>query len=63
MWFHVPPLQLTVTPRSGILGQLVLFDFGSFHMVRGLTVHVLNDQEARLLQHSQSTKAKKPQKP
>ena len=56
-------MQVTVMPRSGILGQLVLFDFGPFYMARGLTVHVLNDQEARLLQHSQSTKAKKPQKP
>jgi len=55
-------IQLTVTPRSGILGQLALFDFGAFHMVRGLTVHVLNDQEARLLQISQSTRPKKPQK-
>ena len=48
---------------SGILGQLVLFDFGLFYMARELTAHVLNDQEARLLQHSQLTKARKPQKP
>jgi len=58
-WVHV---KLTAMPRSGIIGQLVLFDFGTFHIVRGLTVYVLNDQEARLLQISQSTRAKKPQK-
>jgi len=26
-------------PQSGVLGQLVLFDFGLFYMARGLTVH------------------------
>ena len=63
VYFHVPPpIQLTAMPQSGILGQLVLFDFGTFHIVRGLTMYVLNDQEARLLQISQSTRPKKPQK-
>ena len=58
-----PTRQVSVTPRSGTLGQLVLFDFGSFHLVQALMVHVLSEQETKLLQSSQSKKGKEPQKP
>lgn len=43
------PPQVTLVPRSGLLGQLVAFDFGGFTMVRGLAVHVLTEQEVRIL--------------
>ena len=43
------PTQVTLVPRSGLLGQLVVFDFGSFIMIRGLAVHVLTEQESRML--------------
>ena len=40
-------LQISLKPRSGVLGQLVVFDFGSCYLVRGLSVHVLNEVEKK----------------
>ena len=42
-------LQISFKPRSGVLGQMVIFDFGNFYMIRYLCVHVINEQDRRLL--------------
>ena len=42
-------LQVAFRPRYGLLGQVVLFNFSTFQMVRCLSAHVVNEQEARLL--------------
>ena len=55
--------QISLKPRSGILGQLVVFDFGAFQLVRGLCVHVLKEHEASLLQNAGTPRQRKLEKP
>ena len=43
--------QIVFKPRSGVLGQSVLFNFGTFYMMRCLCVHVVNEQDRRTLLH------------
>ena len=40
-----------------------MFDFESFMMVRGLSVHVLTEQEIRLSELSETRDKNRPQKP
>ena len=54
---------MKLVPRSGLLGQLVVFDFESFLMVRGLSVHVLTEQELRLSELSETRDKSRPPKP
>lgn len=51
-------------PRSGVLGQMIIFDFGNFYMARYLCVHVINEQDKRLLASTtQRRPNNKPDKP
>ena len=60
---HTHTHQVKLIPRSGLLGQLIVFDFESFLMVRGLAVHVLTEQELRLAELSETRVNKRPPKP
>ena len=52
-----------VRTRIGVMGQTVLFDFGSFYMIRCLTVHVISEQEKQWNSSSTATAGKyKPDK-
>ncbi|XP_011406766.2 PREDICTED: probable helicase with zinc finger domain [Amphimedon queenslandica] len=52
-----------VRTRIGVMGQTVLFDFGSFYMIRCLTVHVASEQEKQWNSSSTATAGKyKPEK-
>ena len=42
-------LQISLKPRSGVLGQLVIFDFETFYLSRALSIHVLSEAERRLM--------------
>ena len=42
-------------PRYGLLGQVILFNFSTFQMVRCLSAHVVNEQEALLLRYQSYT--------
>lgn len=50
-------------PRSGVLSQLVVFDFGNFQIIRGLAVHVLTEHEIKLLDESVLSRKKIKPKP
>ena len=67
MSFHIASLsvsQIVFKPRSGVLGQMVIFDFGNFYMIRYLCVHVINEQDKRLLAPSTQRKFNnRPEKP
>ena len=54
--------QVTLTPRPGVLGQLVLFDFSDFYLVRCITVHVVGEQEDRMIKMAANTARKQPEK-
>ena len=65
MCHHVSPhtlTQVTLTPRPGVLGQLVLFDFSDFYLVRCITVHVVSEQEDRMIKMAANTAKKRPEK-
>ena len=55
-------IQVSLSPRPGVLGQLVLFDFSSFYLVRCITVHVISEQEDRMIKMSADTVRKRPEK-
>ena len=59
---HTPYTQVTLTPRPGVLGQLVLFDFSDFYLVRCITVHVVGEQEDRMIKMAANTARKQPEK-
>lgn len=56
-------LQISLKPRSGVLGQLVIFDFGSFYLARGLNIHVLNEAERKLVINMGRSHSQRPAKP
>ena len=57
-------VQVSLKPRSGVLGQLVVFDFGNVCLVRGLSVHVLNEMErGQMVGIGQPREAFRPAKP
>lgn len=56
-------LQISLKPRSGVLGQLVIFDFGSFRLARGLSIHVLNETERKLVMNMGQPRRQRPAKP
>ena len=41
--------QISLKPRTGILGQVIIFNFEEFYLVRGLSIQVLNEAERRLV--------------
>lgn len=41
-------MQVTAKPRSGLLGQLVVFQFGSFRILQCLVVRVISENEEKL---------------
>ena len=45
-------------PQVGVSGQLVIFDFGSFYMLRCLAVHVVSEHDRRLLPANRRTVTK-----
>lgn len=55
-------VQVTLTPRPGVLGQLVLFNFSSFYLVRCITVHVVSEQEDRMIKMAANASRKRPEK-
>lgn len=42
-------LQVTVKPRPGLLGQLVIFQFGSFHILQCMVVRMIDENEVKLI--------------
>ena len=56
-------LQISLKPRSGVLGQLVIFDFGTFYLARGLSIHVLNEGERKLVIDVGTPRRARPAKP
>ncbi len=50
-----------MVPRSGRVGQLIIFHFGSFHLVRSVLVQGMSEQERRLM-NAEAGKAKNPVK-
>ena len=54
--------QIGLKPRTGLLGQIVLFDFGSFYMLRCLSIHVINEQDRRTLTSTQKKVRRRPEK-
>jgi hypothetical protein len=56
-------VKICLKPRSGVLGQLVIFDFGTFYLARGLSIHVLNEAERRLMMNMGAPRRQRPTKP
>ena len=52
--FKLCCMQVVFKPCSGVLGQLVVFDFGSFFLVRSVLVQSCSQEEADLLESSSS---------
>lgn len=41
--------QVTAKPRPGLLGQLIIFQFGSFHVLQCMVVRTISENEEKLL--------------
>ena len=41
--------QVTAKPRPGLLGQLIIFQFGAFHILQCMVVRMLGENEEKLI--------------
>lgn len=49
-----------VKPRSGLLGQLVIFQFASFRIVQCLVVRMISENEEKLMKSKSHTTNRPP---
>jgi len=56
-------IQIQLKPRVGIMEQVMILDFDKCPISRSMSVRIVDQREARLLEYEEGKKANKPKKP